>query len=221
MDSVTQIAGLWTLFALTHIGLSSLRVRARLVSVLGDGPFLGLYSLVALAIFIPLVWIYMDHRHEGPLLWALSISPALLWALYIVMGVAWVLVVAGGAQPSPASLGASGPGRVHGVSRLTRHPVFMGVGIFGALHLVPLGIASDVAFFAGFPIFALLGCYHQDRRKLASGDEAFRDYYQKTPFLPFAGRETWSGLRELSPIIYGGGIALTIGLRLLHGPMFR
>ncbi len=221
MDSATQIVGLWTLFALTHVGLSSLQVRPRLVSMLGDRAFLGLYSLVAFAVFVPLVWIYMEHRHEGPLLWALSISPALLWALYIVMGAAWVLVVAGGAQPSPASLLGSGPGRVHGVSRLTRHPLFMGIGVFGALHLFPLGLASDVAFFAGFPIFALLGCYHQDRRKLASGDEAFRDWYEKTPFLPFTGRETLRGLRELSPMVYGIGIVLTIGFRLLHGPLFR
>jgi len=28
-------------------------------------------------------------------------------------------------------------------------------------------------------------------------------------------------LRELSPAIVGVGVAVTIGLRLLHGPLFR
>jgi len=61
----TEILLLWAAFTATHLGLASVRVEPRLRAKLGDGPFLGLYSLVALAIFIPLVWIYLANRHAG------------------------------------------------------------------------------------------------------------------------------------------------------------
>ena len=81
------------------------------------------------------------------------------------------------------------------------------------------GYASDVAFFAGFPLFALAGCWHQDRRKLAT-DPEFRAFWEQTPFLPFAGRRTLRGLRELSPIALGIGVVLTVFLRWYHGALF-
>jgi uncharacterized membrane protein len=107
------------------------------------------------------------------------------------------------------------------VHLLTRHPVFMGAGIFGALHLLGMGFASDVAFWAGFPLFALIGCAHQDRRKLATEGADYRAWHERTPFLPFTGRETLRGLRELSPLAIPIGVALATVLRLLHGPLFR
>jgi uncharacterized membrane protein len=115
---------------------------------------------------------------------------------------------------------AGGDTTVRGLHRLTRHPLFMGLGLFGLLHVVPNGFASDVAFFAGFPIFAVLGCRHQDQRKLATGDEAFRRYHAETPFLPFSGRETLRGLRELSPLALAGGVGATVLLRLFHAQLF-
>ncbi len=70
MESTAQIAALWILFGATHMGLSSLRLRPALVSNLGDRGFLAAYSLVALAVFVPLTVVYAGHRHEGALLYA-------------------------------------------------------------------------------------------------------------------------------------------------------
>jgi uncharacterized membrane protein len=214
------VVALWVGFAASHMALSSLRWRPALVARLGERGFAGAYSLVAFAFFVPLVWVYLANRHAGPLLWSVERGPLLTWVLYVLMGVAWVLAVAGLVQPSPASL----TGRdtlVRGVHRLTRHPLFMGVGLFGALHCVFMGFASDVAFFAGFPVFAVLGCAHQDRRKLVTAGEAYRAWHAQTPFLPFTGRDTLRGLRELPPAAVLGGVALSFLLRWLHGPLFR
>jgi uncharacterized membrane protein len=201
------------------MGLSSLRLRPRLVAALGAGPFQGVYSLVALLFFVPLVWTYFAHKHAGALLWSIPLGTGLRWPLYIGMGVAFVLVVAGLLQPSPAAIG-SRTTEPRGVHRITRHPVFMGTGLFGLLHLAPNGFSADVAFFGGFPLFALLGCWHQDRRKLAEGGETFRSFYAQTPFLPFTGRDTLRGLRELSPLALALGIALTVALRVWHRQLF-
>jgi uncharacterized membrane protein len=215
-----MIVALWIAFAVTHMGPSSNRLRPRLVGALGERAFMGLYSLIALATFVPLVWVYIENRHLGAVLWAPAIGTGLAWFIYVVMGAALALIVGGVMQPSPASLGATGATEVRGVHRLTRHPVFMGIGLFGALHLIPNGSASDVAFFAGFPMFSLIGSWHQDRRKLASGDARFRAWYEQTPFLPFTGRETLRGIRELLPGPILVAVALTIVFRLLHGPLF-
>ena len=77
----------------------------------------------------------------------------------------------------------------------------MGLGIFGLLHLIPNGNAADVAFFGGFPIFAVIGCWHQDQRKLATGPAGYRQFHRETPFMPFTGRTTLQGIRELSPVV--------------------
>jgi uncharacterized membrane protein len=222
-SSVFGVLTLWALFVATHMLLSGQRLRPALVARIGEPAFLGLYSAVAFATFVPLVWLYVASRHEGALLWALPIGTAALWALYAGQVVAWTLVVAGLVSPSPATVGLPAerrPTEPRGVHRITRHPLFMGVGLAGLLHLPVGGFATDVAFWAGFPLFAWIGCAHQDRRKRTT-QPGYADWIAATPFLPFAGAGAVRGLRELSPYVVAAGLALTVTLRLLHGPLFR
>lgn len=222
MSPTLSIVALWLAFAASHVLLSSLRVRPRIVSVVGERAFLGLYSLVAFACFVPLVWVYLANKHSGPMLWSIPMSPWLEGLVSLAMGVAFVLVVAGIVTPSPASLGAAGQARVEvrGVHRLTRHALFMGLGLFGLVHLIPNGFASDVAFFAGFPVFAIVGCLHQDARKLATEAERYGPYHAATPLIPFTGKDTLRGLRELAPVAVGVGIALAVIVRVFHARLF-
>ncbi len=53
----------WFLFGASHMALSSLKLRPKLVGVLGNRGFQGVYSLVALGTFVPLVRIYADAKH--------------------------------------------------------------------------------------------------------------------------------------------------------------
>jgi uncharacterized membrane protein len=220
MDPTRAIAELWLAFGLSHVVLASARLRPRLVRLLGEPAYLGLFSAVAFACFVPLCWIYFTHRHAGPVLWSVPLGPFGLWVIYLLQGVAWVMVVAGVMQPSPAAVGGPGAAPARGVHRLARHPVFFGLGLFGALHLISNASASDVAFFAGFPGFAMLGAWHQDRRKLATAGPQFRRFVEGAPFIPFTGRDTPRGLRELSRPAIAIGVALTAALRWLHGPLF-
>ena len=219
MSVTLGIVGLWCLFAATHMGMASRALRPRLVATLGERGFLGVYSLLAIAVFGALLWLYWTHRHQGALVYAPPVlGVAGLWALYLLQGVAWTLVVAGNLSASPAafvpeSLRAVEP---RGVHRITRHPLFMGVGLFGALHLLVMGFASDVAFWAGFPLFAIAGCWHQDQRKRATLP-GYAAWCAVTPFLPFAGRESLRGVRELPPLAIAIGVAFTVALRWAHG----
>ena len=207
------IAALWVLFAATHMALSSQRLRPRLVAALGARGFQGVYSLIALAIFVPMVSTYYSHKHTGAYLWMLTQLPGVRWLGYGVMGAAFALIVAGLVQPSPAGMVPVRP-EVRGVARITRHPVLMGFGLWGIAHLMLAVVhASELAFFGGFPIFAIVGCEHQDRRKLATS-EGYRAFHAATPFLPFSRLGFVKGLAELRlPLAIAAGIALTWGLR--------
>lgn len=216
MSPAVSIVLLWLGFAGSHLLLSHLPVRDRLVARIGAQPFQGLYSLVALAFFVPLVWIYFGHVHEGAVLWTLPHGPLLTWTLQIGMGIAFVLLVAGFTKPSPASVR---PGRAEpqGAFRITRHPVIMSMGLFGALHLLANGSATDVAFFAGFPVFAIVGCRHQDQRKLAQKLPGYAEFVAATPFFPFTGSQTLRGVREIGLVPVVAGIALAAIVRWGHG----
>ena len=214
MDPTTQIALYWLMFASSHMVLASRHIRPRLVGALGPSFYRLGYTLVAIAIFMPLLFSYLGHRHAGPLLWAMPMSTWLTWTVYVGIGGAFVLMAAGFLTPSPVIPGAPYE-RPQGVHWLTRHAIFMGTGVWGLMHLIPNGYLSDVVFFGGFPLFAVVGCWHQDRRKLAEGDERFREFYGQTPFFPFTGRQTLRGLRELSPLAVVFGVGITVLIRVL------
>jgi len=219
MTATSEIVALWVAFAATHMAFSSLSVRRRLVETIGTNAFLAVYSLIALALFVPLVRTYFANKHAGPQLWSIPVGSGLRIVIYVLMALAFVLMVAGLVRPSPANIVPGDP-TPRGALRLTRHPLFMGLGLFGLLHLIPNGNAADVAFFGGFPVFAVLGCWHQDRRKLVTGPPGFAAFYRETPFLPFTGSKTLQGIQELGALVVLGGVAVTALVRYFHPVWF-
>jgi uncharacterized membrane protein len=216
---VAGIVALWIAFAATHMGLSSLSLRPRLLERLGERGFQGVYSLVALALFVPLVWVYASHKHAGPELWSLGDLPGVQGIVSLGMAVALVLAVAGLLTPSPAAM-LPGKTEVKGVFRITRHPLFMGMGIFGLMHLLGAEVhAGELFFFGGFVVFPLVGCRHQDQRKLVAAGEEFRRFHEQTPFLPFTGPGSLQGLKEMPLAIVVGIVAAAI-LRYFHPTLF-
>ena len=85
-----------------------------------------------------------------------------------------------------------------------------------AAHAIPNGRATDVAFFGGIAVFALVGCRHQDLRKLAAGDPTYKRFHAATSFLPFTGRGAVRGLMELPPLAVIVGIVVALVARCLH-----
>ena len=219
MEPALGVALLWVAFTATHLGMSSLRLRPRLVGAVGEIGFLGLYSVVALAIFVPLIRLYFTSKHAGSQLWYLPRGPLFTGVVYAGMALAFVLFVSSFMRPSPGGV-VAGDTTPRGVYKLTRHPMVMAFVVFSLVHLLPNGSSADLAFFGGFATFALLGAAHQDQRKLVVGPPGYRDFYTHTPFLPFTGRDTLSGLRELSPIAVAGGILLALAIRYFHSSWF-
>jgi uncharacterized membrane protein len=207
-------------FSGSHLLLSSAPLRAPLVRRLGERPFAGVYSLVALATFVPWVRAWWDARGTGPWLWTLRDLPgvrelalalALLGAIFVFLGLL---------QPSPTGMVPGAPLRPRGVTRITRHALFTGFGLWGVAHCLVNGSAPDLLFFGGIALFALVGAMHQDARKRPS-QAAFQ---AETSLLPFAailaGRQQLA-LRELSWLAVALGAAVGVGLYLAHDAWFR
>ena len=218
MEAALTLAALWLAFAVTHMGMSSLRLRPRLVAALGDRGFQGVYSLVALAIFVPLVGFYFRHKHAGPLLWSLGGVPGLRHAMYLGMALTFALLVGGLMRPSPTGMIPT-KAEVRGMLRVTRHPVFMALGLYGVLHLLVVSVcASELAFFGGFPVFAVVGSRHQDLRKRAAGSAELKGFEAATSLLPDP-RGLVRALRD-DPLPAALGVGLAFLLRSFHPTLF-
>jgi uncharacterized membrane protein len=179
---------LWVLFGGTHLVLSSARVRPKLVARIGQGPFLGLYSLVAFATLIPLCWYYGLHKHAGPQLWRTFGG----FFLYLpirdlqlaLMVLAFILLVNGLVSRPPSAMMTSGRPEAYGVTRITRHPTFAAIFLFGLAHCLMNGSLGDLIFFGGFAVFSWLGAWHQDTRKVIEVP-GYAEFKEVTSFLPF------------------------------------
>ena len=93
MSATATIAALWIVFTATHLGLASVRVEPGLRKRLGDSGFLGLYSVVALASFVPLCSVYFGNRHADGWLWQVSVGPGTRVALYLGMTVPFAMIL--------------------------------------------------------------------------------------------------------------------------------
>lgn len=223
MTTSTAIV-LWTLaFAATHMGLSSLSVRPRLVAAIGQVPYLGLYSLVAFATFVPLVTTWLDGVHGGPLLWDLRDVPGVRLAALLVSWLSFTLALASLVQQSPAAIGPRATTRSRGLTRITRHPLFMNVGIWGLAHVVVNGWLNDVLFFGGIFVVGLLGCIHQDARKKVTEKGALDEFYAETSLLPFAAIATGKNRLVVSELPWVGiamGAAASLVIYVYHARLF-
>ena len=80
--------GFWVaLFLITHLGMSSVEIRSRLIGALGGWLYESVYSLVSLATFIPLVVVFGHHKHAGTMLWNFR-------DVTLVRSLAWLIMFA-------------------------------------------------------------------------------------------------------------------------------
>jgi uncharacterized membrane protein len=223
MDPVAAIA-LWTaLFVGMHFLLSSEPVRSRLVGTLGAQVFRGIYALVAIGTFIPLVMEFGHNKHAGLMLWNLRGEPAARGLTWFLMFAAVILLVGGLINPNPAAIGAPSRNRPTGILKITRHPSFVAFVCFGLGHLLMNGWAGDIFFFGAFVLLGIVGGIHQDRRKLREIGAPYREFLEKTSFFPgdalLRRRVEWSiGDMPWTAVVVGIGFGIV--LVMFHPLMF-
>lgn len=168
-----------------HFFISGTELRGKIVTLIGERRYRGLFSLMSL---IGIVWLCRAYRQaEYFQLW--EQSQALHPLALIVMVVAFFFVVLAFTTPNPTAVGGealltqNAPAR--GIQRITRHPFLWGVALWSLMHLLLNGDLASVVFFGSFLLLAIGGPFSIDRkRKKASGD-AWSRFAAVTSNVPF------------------------------------
>ncbi len=124
-------------------------IRSGLVGLLGQAVFHATYSLITFACIIPMIY-YWWLAPQGPLLYTV---PA--WHIYLAIAfkVLAILCFSQFGTPSPVAIGKSTAQNMnpHGITRITRHPLFFGFAFYSLARLVTpeQTYMRDVTFFGG------------------------------------------------------------------------
>ena len=223
MSAVATIVFWWLAFGATHTLLSSRTLRPRLIGTLGEKGFLGIYSLISFATFIPLVDVYLENIHSGTSLLAPHAAPAVRKLALAIAWASFTMAIGGLFQPSALSMAGGSVVEARGMGRITRHPLFMSLGIWAAAHLLVNGWATDVAFFGGFVLYTVIGCAHQDARKRATEGERLAHYFATTSLVPFVAIAQGRNRLVVAELPWLGltvGAVIASALYLLHPRMF-
>ena len=173
----SAIAFLGTHFLLSH------PLRGLLVRSVGEGPFRGIYSLVALLTFGAMIYFYQVIGREPPL-W--DAGEAGWIAATILMWIGSILFV-GSFVGNPALPGARGPvGGPKGVFSITRHPMMWGFALWAIVHLTVIAMPKALVFDGSIILLALAGAALQDRKKAGLMGEAWHEWTAQTAFIPFS-----------------------------------
>lgn len=221
--SLAALASATAVFIASHVVLSSLPIRSRLVAALGENGFRAGYSLVAIAL---LVWVVMAYN-AAPVVEAWPPPTGLRHLSLVIMPVACVFLVAGLTTANPTVVGADTAARIAsgpvGIFRITRHPVMWAVALWGIAHVLANGDAAGLILFGGFTILAIAGAAHSDFRRQALLAERWTAYRAQTSFIPFKAvllRQTALRFREIGWARLAGGLALFAVLLLAHPWLF-
>lgn len=179
-----------TFFVLIHLLVSGTRVRDALVAKIGQGPYMGVFSLASIA---GLVWMGMAYgRARGTpvdvIFW--EVTPL---TRHIQLGItllAFLLVVPGLTTPNPTSVRQEGvlnrPDAVKGMLRITRHPFLWGVALWAAGHLLVNGNLASLILFGSLLALAIFGTASIDAKRKRALGETWDGFAAQTANLPFA-----------------------------------
>jgi uncharacterized membrane protein len=203
-------------FLATHF-VSSTPLRGALVKAMGEWPYRGFYSAVALATLVWMSWAYADAPRE--LLW---IGPR--WLPLVVMPFAFALVACGYWR-NPTMVGADrllksdDPAR--GMIRISRHPIMWGIMLWAGAHMIARGDVKSLIFFGAFLVLAAVGTLSMDARKKSNPD--WPRFAAATSHVPFVAilqgrnRIVWSEIGWLRPLI---GLIAFAGFFAAHQWLF-
>jgi uncharacterized membrane protein len=183
-----------------HFFISGTALRGKIVDLIGEKAFQGIFSLMSL---VGIVWLSRAYgQAEYVPLW--GEMQALRSVALIVMLLAFLFVVLAFTSPNPtavggeALLGAKDPAK--GIQRITRHPFLWGAALWSFTHLVLNGDLASVIFFGAFLILSAGGPFSIDRkRKKALGNhwDRFAAITSNVPFKAIVEGRNSLEIREL------------------------
>jgi len=205
-------------FTASHVVFSSTPLRPALARVLGEWPYIGVYSIASIALLVWLVAAY--GRAPEIVLWDAG-NPTRHLSLSF-MAVASLLLTAGYSLSSPTGMRIKPeavPPAPTGIFKVTRHPVMWAVGLWAISHIAANGDLASLVFFGSMTVLALGGTLLIDRkvrRRMGADWTAWAAETSNVPFAAlFAGRARVS-LAEIGYLRLAAGIVLYAVFFLTH-----
>ena len=193
--TMTELAAAGLFLLASHYGIASTSLRGMLVSWIGEGPYRGLFSLIALA---AIVWLVMAFNRApfGPLLWDLGPVGAIV--PLVLMPIALLLLIGGLSPANPTNAGSEkrleDPDPATGALRITRHPIQWGIGLWAVSHLAANGDLNTVVLFGTLAVLSLFGTLLLDHRYRRDKGALYAPFELSTSNLPllavFQGRQS-------------------------------
>lgn len=148
------IAGLVLFLGIHSVRMVAPDFRADLIQKLGKGPWKGIFSLIALAGFVLVVWGYGQARQEpiwiwGPPVWTRHLAALLMLPAFIFLVAAYI----------PGTLTKARLG----------HPMVLAVKTWALAHLLSNGTVADLLLFGGFLAWSVVYFIWARRRDRANG----------------------------------------------------
>jgi len=185
---------MWTLalacafFLCIHLMISGTVLKDQIISAIGKMAYYALFSLFSIA---GLIWICAAYAIAvtDPLNARLWDAPLFLRIIALVGNfVAFQLVVVGALSTSPTNLLATRrlPEKaVHGIIRISRHPILAGIGVWAVMHILCDGNVASWVFFGSLLCLCALGANNIDRKRLARMGEMYASLKKRTSIVPF------------------------------------
>jgi len=216
---MTMLVAAAAVFLAIHFLVSGTRLRDAITGAIGEGPYMGLFSLASLAAIVWLVIAY-NHANGGPedrTLYSLGVGVRHL--AIPVIALAFFLGIQGLLAPNPTSIGQQGAlakeGTIHGVVRITRHPFLWGVAIWAAFHVSANGNLASVIFFGTFLVLSVFGTLLIDAKRKRKLGDAWSEFATKTSNIPFAAALRGNPLRLGESFGWRFGVAMIVFLAIL------
>jgi uncharacterized membrane protein len=139
MGLAVEILGL-VLFLGAHVFVSMRKNRAALISAIGRGSYLGLFTLVSVVGIVLIGYGFARYRAEGlipvwyPPIWTRHIVVALMWPASIAVVAAYI------------------PGNI---KRVLKHPMLVGVKLWAFAHLCANGDLGSMILFGSVLAWAV------------------------------------------------------------------
>lgn len=175
MALALEILGL-VIFLGAHVFVSMRGQRAALIARIGEWPYRGLFSLVAIAGIVPIGYGFASYRASGLImLWQ---PPA--WTRHIVEVLMW-----------PASIMVVAAYLPGAIKRALKHPMLAGVKLWAVAHLCANGDLGGIVLFASVLAWAVY-----DRITVKHRSDA------GTPTIPIGGWRNDVGAVVVGTIVY-------------------
>lgn len=134
------------LFFGVHLVPSMVKLRRTLVNVLGEDPYKGFYSVIALTGFILIIY----GKSVSPFR---SLWQPPTWGVHVaalIMVFSFIFLAASNMKTN--------------IRRITRHPMLWGVTFWSIAHLLANGDQASLLLFGSFLVYSLFAMYSANKR---------------------------------------------------------